>query len=179
MKLYEIDRKIADIFESMTIDEVTGEVILDTEALAALQEERSKKLEGAALMVRNLETEAKAIKAEEDRLAARRKAFENKAKRIREWLGFSLGGEKLKTAMVTVSTIKPKQTAKVDNVDQIITWWYDTLRGTEEGEEVFQILNVRHPAPTVSTAGLKQLLDDGYEIPGCHIDPGRYSATIR
>ena len=62
MKLYEIDQEIQKIFDSMVIDEETGEVSLDTEALEALQEQRQNKLEGAALYVKDLEAMAKAIR---------------------------------------------------------------------------------------------------------------------
>ena len=178
MKIYEIDQRIAEIFENMTIDETTGEVILDEEALAELREERTKKLEGAALMVRNLEAEAKAIKAEADRLTERKKAAENKAKRIREWLGFALGDEKLKTPMVSVSPIKPKSTAVIDDVDEVVNWWF-YMEDSAKKNEVKKVLDVKYPAPTVSRAGLKKLIDEGNKIPGCHLETGKFSATIR
>jgi len=190
MKLYEIDQQIAAIFEAMTIDEETGEVILDTEALEALQEERTRKLEGAALMVRNLEAEAKAIEAEADRLTARQKAAKNKAKRIREWLGFALGDEKLKTSMVSVSPIKPKPTAVIDDPWAVQGWFVrDIIRDVawadmseeQKGEfrHVSDLLDRKDPAPQYSKAGIKKLIDEGYVIDGVHIEAGKPSAQIR
>ena len=60
--LYEIDAAI-----SGCIDAESGEII-DTERLDNLLIERSKKLEGVALWIKNLESDAAAIKAEKNAL---------------------------------------------------------------------------------------------------------------
>lgn len=103
MKLYEIDAAIQEILDGMTVDEETGEVILDAEALEALQMARAEKLEGAALAVKNLEAEAAAIEAEEKKLAARKTAAKNRAKSIREWIAYNIGTDKLSTPRVSMS----------------------------------------------------------------------------
>ena len=86
MKLYEIDSALEAL-----VDPETGE-LLDYEQFSRLQMEREAKIENTALYVKNLEAEAKAIKEEEARLSERRKAMENKAKRLREYIGFALDG---------------------------------------------------------------------------------------
>lgn len=70
--LYEIDAAI-----SGCIDAESGEII-DTERLDNLLIERSKKLEGVALWIKNLESDAAAIKAEKNTLDRRMKAAEKK-----------------------------------------------------------------------------------------------------
>ena len=70
--LYEIDAAI-----SGCIDAESGEII-DTERLDNLLIERSKKLEGVALWIKNLESDAAAIKAEKNALDRRMKAAEKK-----------------------------------------------------------------------------------------------------
>lgn len=73
--LYEIDAAI-----SGCIDAESGEII-DTERLDNLLIERSKKLEGVALWIKNLESDAAAIKAEKNALDRRMKAAEGSAKK--------------------------------------------------------------------------------------------------
>ena len=94
--LYEIDQDILDC-----VDTETGE-ILDSKKLDALQMERDAKLEGVALWIKDIRAEAKAVKAEADKLTARNKALENKAERLKDWLKSSLEGQKLKTSRCNV-----------------------------------------------------------------------------
>ena len=75
--LYEINNAILEC-----CDTETGE-ILDVERLQQLQLEKGQKIEGVALYIKNLDAEAAALKTEEAALAERRKAKENKAKRLK------------------------------------------------------------------------------------------------
>ena len=92
MKLYEIDNAIMDC-----VDMETGEII-DIERLSALQMERDQKIEGIGCWIKNLLSDAKALKEEKDNLAARQKVAENKAASLKEFLSKYLDGEKFKTA---------------------------------------------------------------------------------
>ena len=94
--LYDIDQEILDC-----VDRETGE-ILDAERLDALQMEREKKLEGVALWIKDLNAEAAAVKAEADKLNARKKSLDNKIDSIKTWLLYALNGEKLKTPRCNV-----------------------------------------------------------------------------
>ena len=60
MKLYEIDNAIMDC-----VDMETGEII-DVERLSALQMERDQKIEGIGCWIKNLLSDAKALKEEKD-----------------------------------------------------------------------------------------------------------------
>lgn len=104
MNLYEIDGEI-----TACIDEETGEII-DFERLSELTVERNSKLEGVALWIKNLESDATAIKAERDTLDKRMKSTENKAKSLREWLRGVLDGQKFETPKVRVSFRKSEST---------------------------------------------------------------------
>ena len=75
--LYEIDQEILDCVDLETAE------ILDTARLDALQMERERKLEGVALWVKDLKAEAEAVKAEADKLTARKKALDNKIDSIK------------------------------------------------------------------------------------------------
>lgn len=108
--LYEIDAAIM-----ACVDEETGEVI-NPEMLDTLLMERNKKLEGVALWIKNLESDAAAIKAERDALDKRMKSAENKAKSLREWLKNTLECQPFETARVRVSFRKSESTEIDENI---------------------------------------------------------------
>lgn len=97
MSIYDIDSAIVSL-----IDAETGE-ISDEEAFDALQMERDKKVENIGLYFKDLTAEAKAIKEEEDNLAARRKSIENKSERLKHLLDYALNGDKFNSPRLKVS----------------------------------------------------------------------------
>lgn len=149
MTIYEIDAQIASLLES-SVDEETGEVLVNVEALEALQMERDRKVENLALAYKNLSAEAKAIKAEEDALAKRRKSVENEAERARDYLVYVLGGEKFKSAKVAVS-YRSSESVQVD--ESFIDW-----------AKVYHPDLLRVKADADKTA-IKAMLKNGEELP--------------
>lgn len=188
MKLYEIDNQIQALLDGMGVDEATGEVVLDVEALAALQLERQTKLEGIALYIKDITAFADDIRAEEKALAERRKALEAKAERLKGYLASALGGEKLETARVRVSVGKPGKLCVVDDVYQISGWLEQLAKQARELDNAdawsawkaaMDTSGFHWPDPEVSKAGLKKLLDQYGEIPGCHLADGKARMTIK
>ena len=100
--LYEINEQILDC-----VDMETGEII-DMGKLQELQMSFNDKVEGIALWIKNLLSDAEAIKAEKDKLAERQKVCENKAKNLKEYLNVFLEGQKFKTPRVSISYRKSK-----------------------------------------------------------------------
>lgn len=99
LSLYELNEQIAKFrFE---FDEETGE-ILNEDALDELNIARDEKIESLLIYAKVLRAEAKAIKDEEKNLADRRKAKENKADRIEDYVARNLNGEKFETPRVKV-----------------------------------------------------------------------------
>lgn len=147
MKLYEIDQAI-----EACIDWETGE-ILDSEALDALQMERTAKLEGVACWVKNLEAEADALKAEKDNLAKREKAARNKAESLKEWLAYTLQGEKLTTAKAAVS-FRKSEAVEIPNPDLFVVWASQDHNG---------LLKYSKPEPKMKA--IKEALKAGAFIP--------------
>lgn len=96
MSIYEIDAAITSL-----VDDETGE-ISDEEAFDALQMERDVKVENIGLYYKDLTAEAKAIKEEEQALAARRKSAEAKAERLKNLLDYALQGQKFSTPRLKV-----------------------------------------------------------------------------
>ena len=116
MKLYEINAALEALLSN--VDEETGEVIVDTEALDALLMERNDKLEGMALLVKDWSAEATAIAAEEKALKERRERIEKKRDSLKRYLQQALDGEKLETAKVAVSYRKSKSV----EIDPAVFW---------------------------------------------------------
>ena len=114
MTLYEIDQNIMAL-----IDE--DGMITDTEAFDALQMSRTEKIEGIACWIKNLKSDAAAIKAEEDVLAERRRTIENKIKSLSEFLSNTLAGQKFSTPRVSISYRTSKALEIADN-DTFVAW---------------------------------------------------------
>lgn len=144
MKLYEIDDAIMDC-----VDMETGEII-DIERLSALQMERDQKIEGIGCWIKDLLSDAKALKEEKDNLAARQKSAENKAASLKAYLSSYLDGEKFKTAKVAISY------RKSDSVD------------ISEGA-VIPEKYLKYSDPTPDKIGLKAALKAGEKFPGISI----------
>lgn len=155
LSIYEIDRAILSL-----VDPETGE-ILDTEALDQLQMERETKLENVACWIKNLDAEGAAIRAEEIKLAERRKVVERKVDRLKKYLADALNGEKFQTAKCSVSF---RKTSKVEITDS------ESAAKWCEENGLFDL--VVYSAPTVSKTELGKLLKAGTEIPGAEVVEG-------
>lgn len=82
--LYEIDYNIKAFIDGLfaLVDE-DGEVDIDMDILEDLKEQRQTKLENIALYIKNLASDAQAIKEEENSLSERRKRLERKCERLK------------------------------------------------------------------------------------------------
>jgi hypothetical protein len=88
LKLYEIDEQLESLLAGGFLDEETGEVLIDMQALESLQIARDKKIEGVIKWYKGLVAEAEAFKSEINALAIRKKSIENKAESLKNWLDF-------------------------------------------------------------------------------------------
>lgn len=138
MTIWEIDQAICEL-----IDPETGE-LLDFDKFAELSIERDTKIENMACWIVNLTAEAKAIREQEVILADRRKALENKAKKLKEYLDNILGGEKFKTAKVAVSY---RKTSSVEVDEGFVDWAINNAP---------DLLSFKDPEP--SKAAIKEYL---------------------
>ena len=152
--LYEINQDILDC-----VDMETGE-ILDVEKLDALQMERSAKLEGVALWVKDLKAEAEAVKAEADKLTARKKALDNKMESLKAWLMYALRGEKLKTPRCNVYQTHNQKLNVPDEAGLIS--FLQTLNDPDRF--------LRFREPELRKDEIKKALKDGTIIPGAELE---------
>jgi len=148
MKLYEINGELEKL-----IDSETGE-IANIEAFEQLSMERETKLENIALWIKNLDSDATAIRAEEKALAERRRTMENRADGLKDYLAVMLGdGEKFEAPRVKLSWRKSESVKILIPEADFITW----------ANAVRPDL-LRYNEPELDKTAIKKALQDGEEI---------------
>lgn len=149
-----------NLMEEGTLDdEILQEVFENT------TEELSIKLEGYCKFIKNLESDIAGLKAEEERLAARRKTMENTIKRSKEAMQRAMnvaGEKKLPCGSFTVSLQKSPASVVLDVTD------------TSEVPPRY----MRYPEPEVDKAKIKEELSNGVELSFAHLE-SKESLRIR
>ena len=126
------------------------------DTLDGMEQELVRKAENVAVYIKNMEAEAKTLKAEEDKLKARRQAKENAAKRMREYL---------------MDCMKQANISKIDEPRAVIS-----LRNNPESVEISDETEfigweadhdeyLRYKAPEINKTAVKNALKSGAEIP--------------
>lgn len=154
--LYEIDYQIRTLLDSIidTADE-NGEVgEIDFSQLDELNQERQQKMENIALYIKNLESDAEAIKAEEANLKDRRTRIENKAKRLKDLMIKSMTEHNEPELSSARYSAKIKKTEATDIVDLNLI-----------PEEYITIKTERQPDKTA----IKKAIKAGEEVAGATI----------
>lgn len=146
MNLYEIDSKILETF-----DEDTGE-ILNESLLNELQMAREQKLTNIVHFIKNLESDAEALKKAEQDFKARRESCEHKAESLRKYLEGYLAGETFESEDKTAKvSYRKSESVEVDDVWKI--------------PEQFR----KYSLPAPDKTALKKWIKDGNEIEGAHL----------
>lgn len=149
MTLYEISEALMACF-----DPETGE-LADFEAFDHLQLEREQKIENIACWIKDLISDAAAIREEEKSLADRRRVMENKAESLKNYLSRFLGtGEKYSSARCAVSWRK-SQKVEVD---------MDELQRDPRAENY-----LLYRMPEANKAKIKEDLKAGFTVRGCEL----------
>ena len=127
------------------------------DTLDGMEQELVRKAENVAVYIKNMEAEAKTLKAEEDKLKARRQAKEGSAKRMREYL---------------MSCMKQANISKIDEPKAVIS-----LRNNPESVEISDENEfigwaaakhddyLRYKAPEINKTAVKAALKSGAAIP--------------
>jgi len=150
-KLYEIDQALEALMEG-AFDPETGEILEDAyEKIEALQEERTAKIEGIALWIKNLKADAAAYKEEKMVFAERQRVAENQIDRLETFLTRYLAGEKLKTTRVSIS-YRSSQAVEVEDLTAIPV----------------EFLLPADPKP--DRAAIKAAIKDGMVVPGARLE---------
>lgn len=150
MTIWEIDEQIRTLLEG-GVNEETGELVIDTAALEALQMERDQKLENVALFIKEAKAGEDAIANEIDALAARKAALKKRRERAQEFLAEKLDGEKFSTPRVAVSW---RKSVSVETDGDFLAWAMDN-------DDAY----LRYKAPEPNKSALTAALKAGAEIP--------------
>lgn len=151
MNLYELKEEYLKTLDSIEVDEETGEV-LGMDLVDLLDGAFEEKAESVALYIKELLSDAKAIREEEKALADRRAAKERKAEALKDYLAntlLALGKQKLETPKVALGFRK-------STVVEI----------SDESLIPAEFIKVK---PSVDKAGVKAALKDGAFIPGAEL----------
>ncbi|MGX5629063.1 siphovirus Gp157 family protein [Bacillus thuringiensis] len=154
MKLYELTSNWNQL-QMMMEDGVDPSEIEDT--LQAIEEAINDKVHNIALVIRNFEAKAKAIKTEEKRLAYRRRSLENNCKSLRNYIEqqmIAAGKRTIEGTLATVSLQKNQASLKIAD-DAVIP-------------PEFMISQ----EPKVDTTGLKEALKQGMKWDGITLEQG-------
>lgn len=150
--LYQISSDYMAVLDGgMVVEEETGEIIFDSTNLDELKAAYEDKLEACALYLKNLESDAEAIKAEEKALADRRRTIERKAERMMDYVSScvqDVAGCKFETPRVSLSLRKSKRVEVFD-------------LGSIPGEYV-----VRKETIQPDKKAIKDAIGSGYSVPG-------------
>ena len=152
--LYEINADLEAVLNK--VDPETGEVMIDPDALNDLLMERTEKLEGVALYIKDIDAEITALKTEEAALAERRKVLEKKRAGLWFYLQQALSGEKFETPRVSISYRKSKS-VKIDND----VFWQAVKRFPAYMDKY-----LRHTSPEIDKKAVGDALKAGNEVYG-------------
>lgn len=121
ISLYQISAQYQQVFDSIEIDEETGEV-LGFDAVEKAEWAFNDKAINCGLYRKSLTAEATALKAEEDALRKRRQAVEKKAERFTEYILECMqlaGVDKVSDPRVELKVWNPAPSVVVDNLDEL------------------------------------------------------------
>lgn len=152
MKLYEMKEQYMQLLAKFREAENEEELAAIADDLGALTEKLEEKLDNCARVYRTLEAEAEIYKQEANRMKGKATMLENRAERLKDYIGQCLGkGTKLKTDLFDFTWRKSQQVV-IENEDTI-------------PEQYKRVTTISEPNKII----LKQDLQMGAEIPGARL----------
>jgi hypothetical protein len=160
MKLYELSKDYENLILAIENGDIPETAIADTlESITSLLDEKADNI---ACWIKQLTAEAEAIKAEEDKLKARRTAKLNRAERLTEYLAECLtnaGRTKIETARNVISFRKTPEKVVIDNESAFVEWAQSHADG---------FLN--YGKPTINKTAIKDYINGGGQLEGVRME---------
>lgn len=164
MKLYELAEQYRGIADQLADLDLPDDVVRDT--LEAEGGELTTKATNVAMLVRNLEASAEAIKAAEEAMAARRKALERRAKNVREYLLGAMQHAGISKVESPWFTLAPKKNPPSVDVYEPALLPKQYMRQPEP------------PPPAPDKKAIGDAIKAGQDVPGARLVQ-TYSLSIR
>lgn len=161
--LYEITDNLRGLSSIDAEDEGMALAIRDT--MQAVQGEFDEKAKAVAAVILNMDSDAEAIQAEIDRLAARKKAIANRQDGIKNYLRENMeacGISKITHPLFSITLAKGREVAIIDNPSVI-------------PDELMYVKTEMRP----EKAEILRLLKEGKEVPGAHMERSQSSIRIK
>jgi len=157
--LFDIAREYREAAEKLADLDLPPEVLEDT--LESLSGDLEAKATNTAFVIRNLEASAAAIKEAEAQMAARRKALENRAARVRDYLLANM-------LMAGVQKIE-------------CPYFRLAVRDNPPAVEVYEpgLIPAEYmrqpdpPPPAPDKTAIKEAMKAGHDVPGCRLTAGK------
>lgn len=156
LALYALADEYVSAVEKLSDMDLDEQTIADT--LEGLSGELEAKATNVAMFVRNLESNAKAIKNAELHMLARRRAIESRVQRIRDYLLLNMertGISKIECPHFKIAIRENPPSVVIDALPLIPE---DYMRQPET------------PPPTVDKKLIAQAIKDGFNVPGAHVE---------
>ena len=154
MKLYELVNAALDLQEQLEAGEMDEQAF--TEAVDSIG--LDKKIESICGVLRNLEAEAEAFKAEKERLAARERTARNAVDRLKAYLVDNVKTLGVKTVKVGTFALSLGKSKSVEVLD---------------ATKIPAQYLIEQP-PKVDKANISKALKDGVEVPGARLLESEY-----
>lgn len=158
MKLYEISEQIRQALEMVANGDIPEDQMQDT--LEALGVEFSEKVDNTAAIIRELEAESQAIKAEVDRLSSMKKVRDGHIERLKDYLRLEMsksGKNKIEGKRFNVTIGKPIEVLEIT--------------GEVEGYKVIK--------ESLDNAAIKRDLQAGKKVNGAVLVSGKQKLIIK
>lgn len=163
MTLYELMADYTNFLTAVENGDIPEEAIADT--LEAIEASVDEKIDNTACLLKVLEAEEAAIKAEEDRLAERRKVKANTRERIKNYLSemlLAMGKTEFESPRNKITFRKTPGKVVVENEKAFIEWAVandDSL--------------ISYGKPSVNKTAIKAAIESGKKINGAEIVVGQ------
>lgn len=162
MTLYELATEYKEFLAAVDEGDIPEEAIADT--LQCIEADIDTKIDNTACLIKELEAEEAAIKAEEDRLAQRRKSKAAARERVSDYLAAmmqEIGKSDFESARVRIGFRKTPGKVIAEDEGSFIRW------AMEHDDSL-----ISYGKPTLNKTAIKTALETGRVLNGVRIETG-------
>lgn len=140
MNLYEIQGQWLAALAAYDSAETQEQLDAAAAALQALDGQRDEKIEACCCYVKNLDSEAEALRAESKRLADRARQIEARSESVARYIGRTLAGEKWKRGVHSISWRKSTGVKILDETEIPTAYMREKLSYEPDKKLILEVL---------------------------------------